>query len=398
MLSTYEAQHIIQSLKPSKIKDIGSNSFQKQSQQISQLNVQAHLNFQKNEFDFITDHFLNEDKAMVLVHELIVLEAWKEKISPLLWPELVKFHEKSFRPYFTFYHEATVANLLEFILYNTDLLKTENMQDVLVDLVDYCYRKFTRLLREESPPIEKPSKESLLQESLDIQFKKSTHNIEFSCQMCALSIFRYITDVLGFLSPSVVTRILDTHDMILTLVYIIEKAPWKKRGPDGYYFFKNNQWVKAAPEEYNTVQQHEAQAWLSINNLLCDRESTRRYEYNPYRKDTVLRLTKYLNNNLLLDQIPVLVDTQRHVSQLQILNPPASQNTKILYIEQISQIRNEILKEDFDEIAQDQTRSIFKPLDQNELKKEVEFFSKMFDHLADLNIGGQESDFETISK
>ena len=40
----------------------------------------------------------------------------------------------------TLYHEATVCNLLEILLYHRTAC--ENSQDSLVELIDYCYRKF----------------------------------------------------------------------------------------------------------------------------------------------------------------------------------------------------------------------------------------------------------------
>ena len=41
------------------------------------------------------------------------------------------------------YHEATVCNLLEIILYHRTAC--ENSQDSLVELIDYCYRKLINL-------------------------------------------------------------------------------------------------------------------------------------------------------------------------------------------------------------------------------------------------------------
>ena len=47
------------------------------------------------------------------------------------------------RSYLTLYHEATVCNLLEIILYHRTAC--ENSQDSLLELIDYCYRKFVNL-------------------------------------------------------------------------------------------------------------------------------------------------------------------------------------------------------------------------------------------------------------
>ena len=42
------------------------------------------------------------------------------------------------------YHEASVCNLLEVFLYNRTAC--ESADDVLVELIDYAYRKFARLV------------------------------------------------------------------------------------------------------------------------------------------------------------------------------------------------------------------------------------------------------------
>jgi hypothetical protein len=49
----------------------------------------------------------------------------------------------SIRSYLTLYHEATVTNLLEIILYHRTAC--ENSQDSLLELIDYCYRKLVNL-------------------------------------------------------------------------------------------------------------------------------------------------------------------------------------------------------------------------------------------------------------
>lgn len=45
---------------------------------------QAHHNAQTNSEEFVNEALASYDKVSVLVHELIVLEIWKEKILPLL--------------------------------------------------------------------------------------------------------------------------------------------------------------------------------------------------------------------------------------------------------------------------------------------------------------------------
>lgn len=55
--------------------------------------------------------------------------------------DITKCH--SIRSYMAMYHEASVANLLEVFLYHRTA--AENCEDSLVELIDYCYRKFVGL-------------------------------------------------------------------------------------------------------------------------------------------------------------------------------------------------------------------------------------------------------------
>jgi hypothetical protein len=48
----------------------------------------------------------------VLVHDLLVIEAWKEFVYPLLAPHLAESVD-SVTTYLLLYHEVTVANLLQ---------------------------------------------------------------------------------------------------------------------------------------------------------------------------------------------------------------------------------------------------------------------------------------------
>ena len=88
----------------------------------------------------------------VLIYDLIMSETWKHKVYPLIKFDLTKITSiKSYlavrsllvQQNYQLYHEASVCNLLEIILYHRTAC--ENSQDQLVELIDYCYRKFLGL-------------------------------------------------------------------------------------------------------------------------------------------------------------------------------------------------------------------------------------------------------------
>mmetsp|Transcript_17047 Transcript_17047/g.16268 ORF Transcript_17047/g.16268 Transcript_17047/m.16268 type:complete len:100 (+) Transcript_17047:202-501(+) len=84
------------------------------------------------------EYFVTFDKLGYLIHELLTCEVWKGKVFPLVKPQLAKI--SSIRSYIALYHEPTICNLLEILLYHKTAC--ENSQDYLIELIDYCYRKF----------------------------------------------------------------------------------------------------------------------------------------------------------------------------------------------------------------------------------------------------------------
>ena len=81
------------------------------------------------------------DKLGVLINDLITIEAWKENVYPLLLKDVAG--RNTMRVYFILYHEATVVNLFEILLYHKHVC--ESLGEKMIELVDYCSRKLTRL-------------------------------------------------------------------------------------------------------------------------------------------------------------------------------------------------------------------------------------------------------------
>ena len=56
----------------------------------------------------------------------------------------VKTDEKNFLKIFQLYHEATLVNLLETVLFHKE--SWESADDTALDLLDYCYRKLVAVV------------------------------------------------------------------------------------------------------------------------------------------------------------------------------------------------------------------------------------------------------------
>merc|ERR1712100_1001748 len=108
---------------------------------IDRLNIQAHKNALGGTDEFIMDSFVTFDKITPLVHSLLSSEVWKLKVFPLIKKDVAEL--STIKSYMCLYHEASVVNLLEVMLYHRTAC--ESSEDALVEIVDYCYRKFVYL-------------------------------------------------------------------------------------------------------------------------------------------------------------------------------------------------------------------------------------------------------------
>ena len=95
-----------------------------------------------------------------------------------------------------------MCNMLEVFLYNRTAC--ESADDVLVELIDYCYRKLARLVAkcdrlgdgEYLFPSESLDAKGAINRNLtkEQELDKQFNEIEFHCAMICLSLIRFITD------------------------------------------------------------------------------------------------------------------------------------------------------------------------------------------------------------
>lgn len=143
-LSPYEAEHMVQSLQEIDIKEYGSKQWFRQHETLDRLNIQAHKNALGSTDEFVMDAFVTHDKLLLLVQDLITAETWKLKVLPLIKKDVASL--STVKSYMCMYHESSVCNLLEIMLYHRTAC--ESSEDALVELIDYCYRKFVNMTKD----------------------------------------------------------------------------------------------------------------------------------------------------------------------------------------------------------------------------------------------------------
>jgi hypothetical protein len=146
LLLAPEAERIVECLREHDIEQVGTSKWLEQQEWVQKLNVQSHHNATSHADEFVKDFLVSYDKVNVLIHELLVMEIWREKLLPHLKKHLAT-KVNSVTVYLLISHEAALANLLEITLFHDQAL--DNVQDdYLLELIDWCQRQLHYLNKE----------------------------------------------------------------------------------------------------------------------------------------------------------------------------------------------------------------------------------------------------------
>ncbi|XP_059407831.1 zinc finger MYND domain-containing protein 10 isoform X2 [Carassius carassius] len=364
-----EAEGYVQSLEKMALRDIGSQRWFRQHEYIEKLNMQAILNASANQEEFIKDLFVSLGKIPTLVHAMILTKVWKHKVFPIIC-KLQDFNPKStFLLYMVIHHEATIINLLETIMYHKE--SSEAAGDSVLDLLDYCHRKLTllagrsvsrQILTEDRVTHTQQSDTTSLQ---DLQ--RQSDMLEFEISVKALSVLCSITDHIESLSVSVLSRMLCTHNMPCVLVQLVENCPWNRGTLQKY---TEGKWRTVLPEDQLKLSKHDGQVWMALLNLLLKPDCQRKYDFNSFNKTQLLKLRGFLTD-VVIDQLPNLLDLRHFLSQLAVTDPAAPK--KGLILEQVPEIWNDIVTENSSKwkaIAKHQVTHVFNP-SESELREQA---------------------------
>ncbi|XP_006822750.1 zinc finger MYND domain-containing protein 10-like, partial [Saccoglossus kowalevskii] len=91
----------------------------------------------------------------------------------------------------------------------------------------------------------------------------------------------------------------------------------------------DGKWQEVPMSERLKLTKLEGQIWIAMFNLLMGPECQRKYEFNSHNKNQILKLRAHMTE-VLLDQIPMLVDLQRYLEHLSMMEPPAARQGLVL--------------------------------------------------------------------
>ncbi|KAI6652304.1 Zinc finger MYND domain-containing protein 10-like [Oopsacas minuta] len=385
-----EAEVMVESLKMTSLEEIGTRPWFQQHEHIEKLNIQAIVNTKLETDEFVKEYLITHDKIPLLVHELLLVEIWKDKIFPIYLQE--DFEPKvSFPCYLILYHEATLINLLETILFYKETC--EVLAEVALDLIEYCNRKIVSLLADIQKYHEEfkavydnlqqadALKQALEKEDLMLELSGQDRNMKFQIITHCVTILRHLVYNLDSLPLGASRMILNTIDLPLQMVEMIEKQPWTRKEKEKVLKYWDGKWHIVPSEDRIKLTKTETQLWLIILQLLLAPECQSRYEYNDFKKNSILRLRSHIPE-YLIDQLPSLVDLQRYLHNLSIMNPPPAK--KDIIIEADHNLREALLSQNngkFKKIGEKQKKAIFFPS-----KEDLKYQADKFVETYDLNV------------
>ncbi|CRG93651.1 MYND finger protein, putative [Plasmodium gallinaceum] len=241
--------------------------------------------------------------------------------------------------YISLYHEMSILNIFEFLLFSDSIY--ESIDSHMINLYAYIYSNLVAFLKTSSDEyFVKPMNELSISEMLKEENDK-TYNIDkLKIYINVINTLRNITDRIHLLNNTVVNKIVD-YDILLILIPLMEKKPWRKEN----YIFEKNEWIKI---EDNTLATVEKQLWLILYTLILNKSCQEKYEMTNYRRNNILKLRKYMNENLY-EQIPPLKTLHIFIEHLYISkNIYPEKKNSYLIIDVVpdifDKIKNDILK------------------------------------------------------
>eukprot|EP01006_Ploeotia_vitrea_P027976 TRINITY_DN60739_c0_g1_i1.p1 TRINITY_DN60739_c0_g1~~TRINITY_DN60739_c0_g1_i1.p1 ORF type:complete len:415 (-),score=44.90 TRINITY_DN60739_c0_g1_i1:21-1238(-) len=318
MLTDFETKEFINDLQPVPIENIGNRKWKQQRERLEQIAAQASYNLSNNTGnEFVSEHFISYEKLPVLVHELLVIETWKQKVYPLLKDKM------QHASYMYLHFEQVLTNLLQFVLYNEAAVT--NMGEELLELCDYCYRKIAWLNNrpDDEKIIKKLDPKEEIQLSNEEIERRQEIESEFKICITAVTIMWNIIKELPQLGMAIHNNLMIKNDVPLAFVALRCNEPWVKRGKKVIQKFTHGEWKEIKREDSQILTEIEGQIWTCLYVLLCDQDCRKKYKYDTHRKEEICKLRRYLNDTII-DQIPQLTSVARAIEELAMNVEPAA--------------------------------------------------------------------------
>ncbi|KNC55928.1 zinc finger MYND domain-containing protein 10 [Thecamonas trahens ATCC 50062] len=319
--------------------------------------MQAHQSAAANSDEFVTEAFITLEQVSVLVHELVVAEVWADSVLPEVIAAAREIDDttsadgntSTVKPYLVVFHQATLANLLEILLFS-QAAALSLTEEALIELADWCMRKLAWLNSAEAsnhgPEVPVTSADELLAEDPWATLAKQAAKVQFDVAVISVTLLRYLSQYVTDLPVALSSRLMRVHDAPLSLVPLIHSPPWvtsapvkTKKGKTKIKLHKyiDGSWRPLSSGDVALLSKTEIQVWLTLYNLLMEPSLRSAYAFNSSKNSVLTSLTGALTQPVL-DQIPILAPFARFLHELTLSTPPAATATPPV-------MRNHVLSE-----------------------------------------------------
>jgi len=181
---------------------------------------------------------------------------------------------------------------------------------------------------------------------------------------------------------------------------LVDEPPWTRRTEEGKWekLSDDYKWDEVEPSELLKLTKLEAQCWLALYHLTCNKLCREKYGLNAFRKEQLLRLRKFLND-VVLDQLPVLADVMRYMDELAIMSVPevSSGHGSALLMQQVASVREKTLKDkDWDQVTKIQCDNIWSKFSDS-MDMDLRKISEIYNEDGIEDILGESKPFELTS-
>ena len=236
VLSPFEAELLIKDLEPISFDEFPSIKMVKKHSFLEKFNMQAVKNALAGGDDYILEFFVTFDKISDIIKELLISRHWKMTVYPIIKNEICEI--SSVKTYVCIYHEAVIISLLENFFFH--LTACQAAGDYLIEVVEYCYQRLSKLLYELENKKHNKIKEDQKKEDQNKtkiseveEMDNKIEDLELPIALSCISIIRYISDHLNNLPFPVRHHMINVKDVLLILIPILECKPWIKKDTNG---------------------------------------------------------------------------------------------------------------------------------------------------------------------
>ena len=214
-LTNKDVEYVVHSLKNFPVAQVGSKDFLDMAFNLERLALHAHENVDHQQA-VASILRLHDDKAKVLVQNLVAIEVWRTLVMPQ-----AAFETRA-RCRFVLHAERTILTLLDMVL-----LQGVLDEDCSIALIDYCARAMVWLVSGSDSQLHEYRCAVFASTSLARHFCESFERLDLDCQ----------------------SRILDIHDFSLLLVPLLDEPPWTRRRMEN----GETEWEKWIDDQWKPV-------------------------------------------------------------------------------------------------------------------------------------------------